>query len=184
MRPPEPAPSICERSTPSSSALRSAAGVACALSFCSPASPGVLASPTTASSSSPASTPSPGSAVAGVHSSVALLRSNQTASEITMSVRRTLIPSPTPLPKDPPLPLVLVVLLYRLDMLWASPSLLPLLNSTPVCSRHLERVQYLDTASVVLGALAGMADTLAAPLLPRGSYFTEARIRGIPRTSP
>src|SRR5215207_7323092 len=101
MRPPEPVPSICERSTPRSSALRSAAGVACALSFCSPASPGVLASPTTttaASSSSPASTPSPGSAVAGVLSYLALLRSSQTASEITMSASRTLIPSPTPLP--------------------------------------------------------------------------------------
>jgi hypothetical protein len=45
-----------------------------------------------------------------------------------------------------------------------------------------QRVQYLDSASVVLGALAGMADTPAAPL-PRGSYFTEARIREIPRTS-
>jgi hypothetical protein len=39
-------------------------------------------------------------------------------------------------------------------------------------------VQYLDTASVVLGALAGMADTPAAPL-PRGSYFTEARIETV-----
>jgi len=44
-------------------------------------------------------------------------------------------------------------------------------------------MQYLDTASVVLGALAGMADTPAAPLLPRGSYFTEALIREILRTS-
>src|SRR5215210_1476539 len=43
-------------------------------------------------------------------------------------------------------------------------------------------MQYLDTASVVLGALAGMADTPAARL-PRGSYFTEALIREILRTS-
>src|SRR5215210_767939 len=43
-------------------------------------------------------------------------------------------------------------------------------------------MQYLDTASVVLGALAGMADTPAAPL-PKGSYFTEARIREILRIS-
>src|SRR5215204_5655425 len=68
-------------------------------------------------------------------------------------------------------------------MLWASPWLLPLLNSTPVCCRHsADAIPYLDTASVVLGALAGMADTSAAPL-PRGSYFTEARIGEILRTS-
>src|ERR671911_2442505 len=45
-----------------------------------------------------------------------------------------------------------------------------------------QRVQYLDSASVVLGALAGMADTFAAAL-PSGSYFTEARIRETLRTS-
>jgi hypothetical protein len=41
-------------------------------------------------------------------------------------------------------------------------------------------VQNLDTASVFLGALAGMADTTAAPL-PRGSYCTEARQKGTQR---
>src|SRR5215211_1096198 len=45
MRPPEPVPSTCERSTPSSSALRSAAGVACTSPFSSPASPAVSAWP-------------------------------------------------------------------------------------------------------------------------------------------
>src|SRR5215211_7579762 len=66
-------------------------------------------------------------------------------------------------------------------MLWAPPSLLPLLNSTPVCCRHsadaIPRHRLRRS-----GCVAGMADTSAAPL-PRGSYFTEARIGEILRTS-
>src|SRR5919112_6360905 len=66
-------------------------------------------------------------------------------------------------------------------MLRAPPSLLPLLNCTPVCCRLSAGAKPPHTASVFLGALAGMADAPAAPL-PRGSYFTEARRREILRT--
>src|SRR5215216_3916331 len=47
MQPPEPVPSTCERSTPRSFALRSAAGVRCTSPFCSQTPLVVFASPTT-----------------------------------------------------------------------------------------------------------------------------------------